>query len=134
MGAIAQLNLLTDTHALLWWVTGNSRLSAAAYAAIDDSDNVVFVSAASAWEIATKHRLGRLPEADDIAQDIKGRMTEEGFRELVITLEDGEYAGRLFGHHQDPFDRIIIAQALIRNLTIVSNERIFDQYGINRIW
>ena len=134
MGSIVPLNLLADTHALLWWMTGNSRLSAAAYAAIDDSSNVVFVSAASAWEIATKHRLGRLPEANDIAQNIKGRMTEEGFRELPITLEDGEYAGQLFGHHQDPFDRIIIAQALIRNLVIVSNERIFDQYGVNRIW
>lgn len=128
------MNSLLDTHALLWWVTGNSRLSAAAYAAIDDSSNAVFVSAASAWEIATKYRLGRLPEANVIARDIKGRMTEEGFRELVITLEDGEYAGRLPGHHQDPFDRIIIAQALIHNLAIVSNERIFDQYGINRIW
>ena len=128
------MDSLLDTHALLWWVTGNSKLSDAAYAAIDDSSNVLLVSAASAWEIATKHRLGRLPEANAIARDIKGRMTEEGFRELVITLEDGEYAGRLPGHHQDPFDRIIIAQALIRNLAIVSNERIFDQYGINRIW
>jgi len=61
-------------------------------------------------------------------------MTEEGFRELAITLEDGEYAGRLPGHHQDPFDRIIIAQALIRNLVIVSNERRFDQYGANCVW
>ena len=128
------MNSLLDTHALLWWVTGNSRLSAAAYAAIDDSSTVLFASAASAWEIATKHRLGRLPEANEIAQDIKGRMTEEDFRELVITLEDGEYAGRLPGHHQDPFDRIIIAQAIIRNLAIVSNERRFDQCGINRIW
>ena len=128
------MNSLLDTHALLWWVTGSSRLSAAAYAAIDDSSTVVFVSAASAWEIATKHRLGRLPEANEIAQDIKGRMTEEGFRDLVITLEDGEYAGRLPGHHQDPFDRIIIAQALIRNLAIISNERVFDRYGVNRIW
>ena len=128
------MNCLLDTHALLWWVTGNSRLSAAAYAAIDDGNNVVFVNAASAWEIATKHRLGRLPEANDIALDVKGRMTAEGFRELVITLEDGEYAGRLPGHHQDPFDRIIIAQALIRNLAIVSNERVFDQYGVNRVW
>ena len=128
------MNSLLDTHALLWWVTGNNRLSTAAYAAIDDSSTVVFVSAASAWEIATKHRLGRLPEADEIAQDIKGRMIEEGFRELVITLEDGEYAGQLPGHHQDPFDRIIIAQALIRDLAIVSNERIFDRYGVNRVW
>ena len=128
------MNCLLDTHALLWWVTGNSRLSVAAYAAIGDDSNVVFVSAASAWKIATKHRLGRLPEANDIALDIKGRMTEEGFRELVITLEDGEYAGRLPGHHQDPFDRIIIAQALIHDLVLVSNERRFDRYGVNRVW
>lgn len=134
MGTVAQLNVLADTHALLWWMTGNSKLSDAAHAAIDDSNNLVFVSAASAWEIATKYRLGRLPEASGIARDFPGCMTEEGFRELVITLEDGEYAGRLPGHHQDPFDRIIIAQALIRDLALVSNERIFGQYGVNRIW
>ena len=128
------MRLLLDTHAYLWWVAGSGRLSAAAYDAIMSSENVVFFSAASAWEIATKHRLGRLPEADVVIQNIFASIEAVGFEELPVTVRDGELAGSLPNHHQDPFDRMLIAQALIRNLSIVSNERIFDQYGVNRIW
>lgn len=128
------MRILLDTHAYLWWIIGSARLSTAAYDAITNSGNEVFFSAASAWEIATKHRLGRLPEADSVIQNILASIEAAGFEELPITVRDGELAGSLPNYHQDPFDRIIIAQALIRNLAIVSNERIFDQYGVNRIW
>ena len=125
---------LLDTHALLWWLSEDDRLSRAAYDAIADDSGTAFVSAASAWEIATKHRLGRLPEADALVQDVSWYIADQGFRPLPITIRDAEYAGRMPGHHQDPFDRMLIAQALIHDLVLVSNERRFDRYGVNRIW
>lgn len=128
------MNSLLDTHALLWWLSEDDRLSGAAHDAIADSSGMVFVSAASAWEIATKHRLGRLPEADVLVQDVSWYIADQGFRPLPITIQDAEYAGRMPGHHQDPFDRMLIAQAMIHDLVLVSNERRFDQYGVNRIW
>ena len=128
------MRLLLDTHAYLWWIAGSDRLSAAANDAVTNSGNEVFFSAASAWEIATKHRLGRLPEAQPVIQNILTSIESVGFEELPISVRGGELAGSLPNYHQDPFDCIIIAQALIRNLAIVSNERIFDRYGINRIW
>lgn len=128
------MRILLDTHAYLWWIARSDRLSIAAYDAVTNSGNEVFFSAASAWEIATKHRLGRLPEAESVIQNILASIEAAGFEELPISVRDGEYAGRLPGHHQDPFDCIIIAQALIRNLAIISNERVFDRYGVNRIW
>ena len=128
------MRLLLDTHAYLWWIAGSDRLSTAAYEVVTNGGNEVFFSAASAWEIATKHRLGRLPEAESVIRNILASIEAAGLEELPITVRDGELAGGLPDHHQDPFDRIIIAQAIIRSLAIVSNERIFDQYGINRVW
>ena len=128
------MRLLLDTHAYLWWLSRSNRLSAAASDTIMDSGNEVFFSAASAWEIATKHRLGRLPEAELVIHNILASIEAAGFEELPITVRDAELAGSLPNYHRDPFDRMLIAQALIRNLAIVSNERIFDLYGVNRIW
>ncbi len=96
--------------------------------------NEVLVSAASAWEITTKHRLGKLPEADLIAADVAGVMTDQNFGALDITVEDAARAGALPGPHRDPFDRMLIAQALSRNLVLVSNESLFDRYGVRRLW
>ena len=101
---------------------------------MDDRDNEVIVSAATAWEIATKYRSGRLPGIKAIASDIAGAIAGEGFQELEITVSDAERAGALPGIHGDPFDRMLIAQALSRNLTLVSNESLFDGYGVRRIW
>ena len=128
------MRTLLDTHAYLWWLSRNNRLSAAASESITNSGNEVFFSAVSAWEIATKHRLGRLPEAELVIHNIFASIEAAGFEELPITVRDAELAGSLPNHHQDPFDRMLIAQALIRNLTLISNERIFDRYGVNRIW
>ena len=126
--------LLLDTHAFIWWVSGSDGLSRRARHAIADEENVIFVSAASAWEITTKHRLGRLAAADEIAPDVGRAIAHQGFEEMAITVEDAGRAGSLPGPHADPFDRMLIAQALVRNLVLVSNESIFEQYGVRRLW
>ena len=105
------MQLLLDTHAFLWWVINDRRLSRAAEEAIADDGNDVLVSAASAWKIATKHRLGKLPDADVIAVDVAGVLASQGFTELPITVDDGARTGALPGPLRDPFDRILIAQA-----------------------
>jgi PIN domain nuclease of toxin-antitoxin system len=127
-------SLLLDTHALLWWLDGDERLSAGAREAIADRSNAVMVSAASAWEITTKHRLGKLPGAAEVARDVAGAVASQGFLELPITLRDAERAGRLPGPHRDPFDRMLVAQALRADLELVSIERVFDDYGVRRLW
>ena len=128
------MRTLLDTHAFLWWVLNSDRLSAAAYQVIADETNDVVVSAVSAWEIATKHRLGKLPEAGAVAGDIAGHIARQGFEALAISVVHAERAGRLPGHHRDPFDRILIAQALGHDLAIVSIDAAFDRYGVNRLW
>ena len=128
------MRLLLDTHAFLWWLAGNERLSMTGRQAIDDTGNDVIVSAVSAWEITTKHRIGKLPEALAVAQDVAGAIASQGFETLPITVGDAERAGRLPGPHRDPFDRILIAQAVARDLSILSNDRAFDEYGVRRLW
>ncbi|MGH7114509.1 MAG: type II toxin-antitoxin system VapC family toxin [Stellaceae bacterium] len=128
------MRLLLDTHALIWWLLGDSALSAAAKASITDDDNEVLVSAASAWEISTKYRIGKLPKVAFFATDIAGAVASQGFGELPVTVRDAERAGLLPGPHRDPFDRMLIAQALALNLGLVSNETTFDRYGVHRIW
>ena len=128
------MRLLLDTHAFLWWSINDGRLSPAARRAIADDDNDVLISAASAWEITTKHRLGKLPGADLIAADLAGAIANQGFDALAITVADAARAGALPGPHQDPFDRMLIAQALAHDLLVVSNESRFDWYGVRRLW
>ena len=128
------MRVLLDTHAFLWWVEDNTCLIASARQVVANEANEIIVSAASAWEIATKYRLGRLPEAQAVARDIAGCIADEGFETLAISVGDAERAGRLPGIHRDPFDRILIAQALRHDLVIVSVDTTFDRYGVNRLW
>ncbi|MXZ91803.1 MAG: type II toxin-antitoxin system VapC family toxin [Chloroflexi bacterium] len=128
------MQLLLDTHALIWWLEGNRGLSGPARRAIEDEDNDVLVSAASAWEIATKFRLGKLPSAEALALDVAGALASQDFAELPITVADAVRAGALPGPHRDPFDRLLIAQAQARDLYLVSNETFFDAYGVRRLW
>ena len=128
------MRALLDTHAFVWWIADSERLSGAARTLIADVTNEIFVSAASAWEIATKYRLGKLPEADALASDLSGHIDRQGFGELAIGVADAERAGRLPGPHRDPFDRMLIAQALPRDLPIVSTDSVFDAYAVNRFW
>jgi PIN domain nuclease of toxin-antitoxin system len=128
------LRCLLDTHTLIWWMLKDERLSKLAHSLIQKRENTSFVSAASAWEIATKVRLGRLPMATALVHDFAAEMDREGIEVLAITAEHGVRAGLLLGPHQDPFDRMLIAQALTENIQIVSNDRAFDGYGITRLW
>jgi PIN domain nuclease of toxin-antitoxin system len=128
------VRLLIDTHALLWWLNDEPSLSPAARKAMAESSNVLLVSAASAWEIATKVRLGKLLTAEELAADFQGFMLREGFTILDITANHVIRAGLLPGPHIDPFDRMLISQAQAESVPIVTNERIFQAYGVRRIW
>jgi PIN domain nuclease of toxin-antitoxin system len=128
------VRLLLDTHAFLWWLAGDSALSTPARNAITDEANEIFISAASAWEMTTKHRIGKLPSLDPIAADIEAAITGQGFQALPISMRHGQVAGALSGPHRDPFDRMLIAQAMLDDLVLVSNEEPFDAYGVRRLW
>lgn len=128
------MRLLLDTHALLWWLSGDEALAAAARTAIADNGNDIFVSAASFWEIATKHRIGKLPGFGVVVADLGRAVANQGFVGLPIDLRHGQAAGALPGPHRDPFDRMLIAQAMLENLVLVSNEQAFDAYGVARLW
>lgn len=128
------MNLLLDTHAFLWWLLGDTLLSASARDAIGDTGNDVNVSAASAWEIATKVRIGKLPAAAMIAADLTAVVAAQGFSALPISFEHGQTAGALPGPHRDPFDRMLVAQAMAGGMVLVSNEQRFDAYGVTRLW
>jgi PIN domain nuclease of toxin-antitoxin system len=124
------LRLLLDTHTLLFWLKGSPRLSPVAQAALSDEANRIMVSAATVWEIAIKVKIGKLRAPADLVD----RLIEQQFELLSITCAHGQRAGALPLHHRDPFDRMLIAQAQAEGIPIVSNEGIFDSYGVQRIW
>lgn len=135
-GDEARRPLLLDTHAILWWFAGSSWMSATARAAIENPRAPKFVSAASAWEIATKLRLERLPDVArlDLAVDLERAVAGAGFQPLPISIADAEAAARLPEPAPDPFDRMLIAQAMLPGLALVSIEAPFDAYGVTRVW
>lgn len=128
------LKILLDTHALVWWWTDNPRLPALARAAIAAPGNTIYASAASAWEIATKHRIGKWPEVGQIADQFDSLLRRSRFVALPITAGHARLAGALEGTHRDPFDRVLIAQARQENLTIISGDAVFPGYGTGVIW
>lgn len=128
------MRLLLDTHALIWLFLGRDDLPPVARQAIASEQNEVFVSAASAWEIATKFRKGKLSQAAFLAQEFEALIAEQGIAELSITARHARVSGLLQIANDDPFDRMIVAQALLENMAVVSNETSFDAAGIVRIW
>ena len=118
--------LLLDTHILLWWLSDDPRLGQTTRRAISEPRNQVFISAASAWEISIKKSLGKLIAPDNMDAIID----DEGFDQLTITVFHAEQAGRLPGHHKDPFDRMLIAQAQAEGLDIVTSDKKIAKYGI----
>jgi PIN domain nuclease of toxin-antitoxin system len=128
------LNLLLDTHALIWWLAGDPALSPRASEAIANEANPVAISAASAMEIATKVRIGKLPDAALLAQDFESIIAAQGFDELPITPRHARLAGAMNIAHKDPFDRLLIAQAQAEDMVLVSNEALFDGFAVRRIW
>lgn len=126
--------LLLDTHAFLWWGLGDSRLPERLRSEIDTSHDVR-VSAATAWEIHTKYRLGKMPEiAPLLVVELTELLAAAGFTQLPVSFADGERAGSLPGTHKDPFDRMLAAQALNHRLALVSNDTALDVFGIVRVW
>ena len=128
------MRLLLDTHALLWWLDGDRRLSLKARRAIASDSNAILVSAVSAWEITTKARLGKLPGAIDVAADVAACVASQGFLPLDITILHAQRAGRLPGAHRDPFDRMLIAQSQIEDVPLVSDDEAFDDFDVRRHW
>lgn len=129
-----RLRLLLDTHALIWWLAGDEALSRRAREAIADEVNDIVISAASAMEIATKFRIGKLPGAALLAQNFEEIIAEQGFGELPISVHHARLAGEMNIAHKDPFDRLLIAQAQVEDLVLVSNEALFDGFAIKRLW
>jgi PIN domain nuclease of toxin-antitoxin system len=120
--------LLLDTHAFLWWLQENPKLRRDAQTAIADATALVHVSAVTIWEILIKAQLGRLdPGTKRIDQEI----IANGFVELPISAHHALVAGKLPPHHNDPFDRMLIAQAQVENLIVVTRDKIFSDYGVN---
>jgi PIN domain nuclease of toxin-antitoxin system len=128
------MRLLIDTHALLWWLTDDPALPASARKHMARAGNTILVSSASAWEIATKFRIGKLPDAGDLLADFAGYLVRERFEGLPISTDHAVRAGLLPGPHKDPFDRMLIAQAQAESLPILSNDAAFDTYGVRRLW
>lgn len=126
--------MLLDTHALIWWLAGDEALSRRARDAIADETNEIVVSAASAMEIATKFRIGKLPGAALLAQNFEEIIAEQGFGELPISVRHARRAGDMNIAHKDPFDRLLIAQAQVEDRVLVSNEALFDEFAIKRLW
>jgi PIN domain nuclease of toxin-antitoxin system len=127
------MRLLLDTHALIWWWTDDPRLSAAARQAVLDPSHEVLVSSASAWEIATKQRLGKLglPDAAGRLQEL---VAQDGFTHWPITWKHGQRAGGYRQDHRDPFDRMLAAQAELDELTLVTCDAALGEFPVNVLW
>lgn len=128
------MKVLLDTCTLIWATLAPSSLSEQARETIADESNVVLVSAASAWEISTKVRAGRLPGAEKLERDYLDVMNEAGYTQLAIDTAAALRAGRLVAEHRDPFDRMIAAQALALDVVVISPDAQLDQFGVRRVW
>lgn len=128
------VKLLLDTHALLWWFVDDPSLSTRAREAIRRDDNDVYVSAASAWEISTKHRLGKLPEVAGAVTRFDALVTADRFRQLPIESRHGLRAGAYDAAHRDPFDRMLAAQAELEGLVLVTADPAFGAFPVRTLW
>ena len=128
------MKLLLDTHALLWWWKNDPRLSKKALNAIKNESNVVLISAASVWEIATKHRIGKLPGAEHAVTNFAELIAADGFAHLAITYQHAVTAGTFEAEHRDPFDRMLAAQAIIEDATLVTDDAAIKQFRAKTIW
>jgi PIN domain nuclease of toxin-antitoxin system len=128
------VRILLDTHTLLWAAFDEESLSRRARRLIQSSGNEIIVSAASAWEIATKYRLGKLDFARDLAENFISEVTAAGYLLLPILPEHAVRAGLLPGEHKDPFDRMLAGQAIHENLPLLSNDSQLDVFGVRREW
>lgn len=125
---------LLDTHALLWWLFDDPRLSPRSKAVLRDPTQRILVSSASAWEIATKHRLGRLDSVAPLLRDFRGWIAKAAFVELPISVAHATRAGSWEVAHRDPFDRMLAAQCVEEGLRLVSRDPVFADFGLEPLW
>jgi PIN domain nuclease of toxin-antitoxin system len=128
------VKLLLDTHTLLWWLADDPALSAPARKAISARRNTVLVSAASAWDIATKHRIGKLPGVEPVINRFHELIHADGFEVLAITHVHALRAGAYPHAHRDPFDRLLAAQAELEGAKLVSCDAALDLFPVKRLW
>ena len=131
---MTQQRLLLDTHALMWWLADPAQLSAKAHAAIADPEQQVLVSAASAWELATKVRLGKLEIAQKLLSELPDVLASQGFELLPIQFSHGLRAGGYPQAHRDPFDRLLAAQAELEDLSLVSLDPSLKAFPCHLLW
>jgi PIN domain nuclease of toxin-antitoxin system len=127
------VKLLVDTHALIWFQTGDRRVSRAARAALEAPDAELLLSAASVWELAIKASLGRLRLAEPV-EDYIAEKLRQGYGALPVSWLHAARVDRLPWHHRDPFDRLLAAQALVERCPLVSRDRVFKKYGVQVVW
>lgn len=125
------MKLLLDTHALLWWLSDDPRLSYRAEASISNPENQVFVSACTGYEVAYKQKLGKLPSFPESLQRL---LLRGGFQFLPISIQHALAAGELRGPHRDPWDRMMMAQALAERCHMITADGVFSDYGVPVIW
>jgi PIN domain nuclease of toxin-antitoxin system len=128
------MRLLLDTHALIWAVHQPDRLGSRARSALEDAANELLISAATIWEIAIKTGLGKLTLSVPYREWMDRAIADLGSTILPITVEYADAQTRLPGHHRDPFDRMVVAQAMAERIPLVANEDMVDQYGVSRLW
>lgn len=128
------MRLLLDTHTVIWWVDQDHLLSPSSYAAIADPINDLLLSTGTIWEIAIKVGLAKLSLSRPYRQWLSQAMADLGVAVLPVAVEYADVQAELPKHHRDPFDRLLIAQAIVENVPMVSNDTIFDQYGVARVW
>jgi PIN domain nuclease of toxin-antitoxin system len=127
------MNVLVDTHALIWWFEGSPALSKRASTMMSGHNHVILISAVVGWELAIKVNVGKF-HTPALVQDLDGIVRREGFSGLPISLDHAVRAGLLPMHHKDPFDRLLVAQAHALNAPIMSADSVLDQYGVQRLW
>lgn len=128
------MQLLLDTHALIWFFSGNANLSDTARNLIEDINNIKYISVASAWEMAIKQSKGKLSLSVALDDYIQEKIKLEDFQLLEIKLSHLKAISQLHFYHNDPFDRLLIAQAIVENISIISQDFLFNLYPINVVW
>ena len=128
------MRFLVDTHVFLWAVLSPERLTDRARGAFADSGTELFISIATPWEMAIKAGIGKLANGAEILDDFENRVTASGYRILGASIKQMIRSGYLPRYHKDPFDRLLIAQALDLNVPILSGDAVFDLYGVQRVW
>jgi PIN domain nuclease of toxin-antitoxin system len=134
LGRAARMILTLDSHAFVWWSIDHPRLSRAARAAIADAENEVYVSTAVAWELATKVRINKWPDAREVAENFDAALLRNNFRPLPISALHARTAGFFSARHRDPFDRMLAAQSRIEDMPLVTADPVFKAFGTKVIW